>query len=101
MSRFPTEGVSMPNETGELEALDAAVTGVSAPRPGISTRSPPTSAVQLATNPPLTLPFDRTLVEVMPAAKHLEQIQIVNGLVPENVLQALRGEHVGTTIHCA
>jgi molybdenum storage protein len=46
-----------------------------------------------------TLPIDRTLLEVMAAAKHLDQIQIVNGLVPGNVLRALRGEHVGTIIH--
>jgi molybdenum storage protein len=46
-----------------------------------------------------TLPFDRTLLEVMAAAKHLDQIQVVNGLVPGNVLRALRGEHVGTIIH--
>jgi molybdenum storage protein len=48
-----------------------------------------------------TLPFDRILVEVMRAAKNLDQIQIVNGLVPGNVLRALRGEHVGTIIHSA
>jgi len=45
-----------------------------------------------------TLPFDRMLLEVMARAKHLEQIQIVNGLVPGNVVRALRGEHVGTII---
>jgi molybdenum storage protein len=50
---------------------------------------------------PATLPFDRTLLEVMTAAKHLDQIQIVNGLVPGNVLRALRGEHVGTIVHSA
>jgi len=59
---------------------------------------PETSASDLATKPP-TLPFDRTMLEVMAAAKHLDQIQIVNGLVPGNVLRALRGEHVGTIIH--
>ena len=48
-----------------------------------------------------TLPVDRTLLEVMGAAKHIDQIQIVNGLVPGNVLRALRGEHVGTIIHSA
>lgn len=48
-----------------------------------------------------TLPFDRMMLEVMAAAKHLEQIQIVNNLVPGNVLRALRGEHVGTIIHSA
>ena len=40
-------------------------------------------------------------LEVMAAAKHLDQIQIVNGLVPGNLLRALRGEHVGTIIHSA
>jgi molybdenum storage protein len=48
-----------------------------------------------------TLPVDRTLIEVMAAAKHLDQIQIVNGLVPGNVLRALRGEHIGTIIHAS
>jgi molybdenum storage protein len=37
----------------------------------------------------------------MPSAKHLDQVQIVNGLVPGNVLRALRGEHVGTIIHAS
>ena len=59
-----------------------------------------TSASDLATSP-ATLPVDRILLEVMTAAKHLEQIQIVNGLVPGNVIRALRGEHVGTIIHSA
>ena len=59
---------------------------------------PEVSASELATNF-ATLPIDRTLLEVMAAAKHLDQIQIVNGLVPGNVLRALRGEHVGTIIH--
>ena len=48
-----------------------------------------------------TLPFDRTLLEVMAAAKHLDHIQVVNGLVPGNVIRALRGEHVGTIVHSA
>ena len=61
---------------------------------------PEVSASELATSP-ATLPFDRMLLEVMAAAKHLEQIQIVNGLVPGNVLRALRGEHVGTIVHSA
>ena len=59
---------------------------------------PEISASEL-TSEPATLPVDRTLLEVMAAAKHLDQIQIVNGLVPGNVLRALRGEHVGTIIH--
>jgi molybdenum storage protein len=61
---------------------------------------PEVSASELATNF-ATLPIDRMLLEVMAAAKHLDQIQIVNGLVPGNVLRALRGEHVGTIIHAS
>jgi molybdenum storage protein len=46
-----------------------------------------------------TLPVDRMLLEVMATAKHLQRVQIVNGLVPGNVVRALRGDHVGTIIH--
>ncbi len=59
---------------------------------------PEISASELAAGPP-TLPFDRMLLEVMAAARHLDQIQVVNGLVPGDVLRALRGGHVGTIIH--
>jgi molybdenum storage protein len=52
----------------------------------------------LAMNLP-TLPFDRMLLEAMTTAKHLDHIQIVNGLLPGNVIRALRGEHVGTILH--
>jgi molybdenum storage protein len=45
-----------------------------------------------------TLPFDRALLEVMANARHLERVQIVNGLVPGRLTAALRGEHVGTII---
>ena len=61
---------------------------------------PEISASEMATGP-ATLPVDRMLLEVMAVAKHLDQIQIVNGLKPGNVLRALRGEHVGTIIHSA
>ena len=69
-------------------------------RPGGRTPEfiPEISASELRTNF-ATLPIDRTMLDVMDAAKHLDQIQIVNGLVPGNVLRALRGEHVGTIIH--
>ena len=46
-----------------------------------------------------TLPFDRALVEVMATARHIERVQIINGLVPGRLTAALRGEHVGTIIH--
>jgi len=35
----------------------------------------------------------------MANAKHVEEIQIVNGLVPGNIAKALDGEHVGTIVH--
>jgi molybdenum storage protein len=46
-----------------------------------------------------TLPIDRLVLELMGDAKHVKQIQIVNGLVRGNVTKALAGEHVGTIIH--
>jgi molybdenum storage protein len=45
------------------------------------------------------LPFDRALIEVMATARHVERVQIVNGLVPGRITAAMRGEHVGTIIH--
>lgn len=44
------------------------------------------------------LPFDRALLEVMATARHLERVQVVNGLAPGRITAALRGEHVGTII---
>src|SRR6516164_11563622 len=46
-----------------------------------------------------TLPFDRTLLEVMATAHHIERVQVVNGLVPGRLTGALRGQHVGSIIH--
>jgi len=46
-----------------------------------------------------TLPFDRALLEVMATARHLQRVQLINGLVPGRLTAALRGEHVGTIIH--
>ena len=46
-----------------------------------------------------TLPLDRLVLELMGDAKHVTEIQIVNGLVCGTVTKALRGEHVGTIIH--
>jgi molybdenum storage protein len=45
------------------------------------------------------LPFDRALIEVMATARHIERVQILNGLVPGRITAAMRGEHVGTIIH--
>jgi molybdenum storage protein len=46
-----------------------------------------------------TLPFDRALLEVMANARHIERVQVVNGLVPGRLTAALRGQHVGSIIH--
>jgi molybdenum storage protein len=46
-----------------------------------------------------TLPVDRLVLQLMGSAKHVKEIQIVNGLTPGNVTKALDGEHVGTIIH--
>ncbi len=45
------------------------------------------------------LPIDALVLELMAHAKHQKEIQIVNGLTPGNITNALRGEHVGTIIH--
>src|SRR6476661_2458502 len=57
-----------------------------------------TSAGELAKHKG-TLPVDTALVEVMANARHIERVQVVNGLVPGRLTAALRGEHVGTIIH--
>ena len=56
-----------------------------------------TTAAALAQGP-ATLPVDPALLEVMANARHLRQVQIVNGLVPGRLTAALRGEAVGTII---
>jgi molybdenum storage protein len=56
-----------------------------------------TSAADLAKQKG-TLPFDRALLEVMATARHIERVQLVNGLVPGRLTAALRGAHVGTII---
>ncbi|QLH70548.1 molybdenum storage protein subunit alpha [Rhodopseudomonas palustris] len=45
-----------------------------------------------------TLPLDRALFEVMANARHIERVQVVNGLKPGKLTAALRGQHVGTMI---
>ncbi len=56
-----------------------------------------TSAADLAQQQG-TLPVDRALLEVMANARHLERVQVINGLVPGRLTAAVRGEHVGTII---
>ncbi len=45
-----------------------------------------------------TLPIDALVLELMGSAKHVREIQIVNGRTPGNLTKALAGEHVGTMI---
>lgn len=45
------------------------------------------------------LVVERKLLELLPNARHVKQIQIVNGLERGNITRALAGEHVGTIIH--
>lgn len=59
-----------------------------------------TTCADLAKQPG-TLPFDRALLDVMATARHIERVQVINGLVPGRLTAALRGEHVGTLIHTA
>ena len=56
-----------------------------------------TSAAELAKHKG-TLPFDPAMVEVMANARHIERVQVVNGLVSGRLTAALRGEHVGSII---
>lgn len=45
-----------------------------------------------------TLPFDRILLDLLSAARQVTRFQIINGLRPELLEPALRGEHVGTIV---
>ena len=59
---------------------------------------PETTAAALLDGGPATLPVDRTFLEVLKTARHINAVQVVNGLVPGNLTRALRDEHVGTII---
>jgi molybdenum storage protein len=46
-----------------------------------------------------TLPFDRAVADILINARLVDRVQIINGLKPELLAPAIRGEHVGTFIH--
>ena len=46
-----------------------------------------------------TLPIDRIVLQILGSAKHIKEIQIVNGLKRGNISKALAGDHVGTIVH--
>jgi molybdenum storage protein len=45
-----------------------------------------------------TLPFDRSLIDLLERSRLVTSIQIINGLEPDRLAGALRGERVGTII---
>jgi molybdenum storage protein len=53
---------------------------------------------ELSKNLPEDLILDRALFSAWKTARHVERVQIVNGLKPEQLLLALEGEDVGTVI---
>jgi molybdenum storage protein len=57
------------------------------------------NAAELAARNLPTLPFDRVLLELLGSARLLTQFQVINGLKPELLDPALRGERVGTIVH--
>ena len=59
---------------------------------------PKISAPELIERNLKTLPFDRVLLELLGSSRLLHSFQIVNGLKPERIAQALQGEHVGTIV---
>ncbi len=59
---------------------------------------PRTTLEELSKNMPDELALDRQLFVCWQRARHVEQVQIVNGLVPGQLTKALAGEPVGTVI---
>jgi molybdenum storage protein len=68
------------------------------PGDGRRGRSAGVDAAELLAMDLPTLPIDRIVLELMADAKHVKEIQIVNGLQRGNITKALRGEHVGTIV---
>jgi molybdenum storage protein len=46
-----------------------------------------------------SLPFDEVLLDVLATARLVKEFQLLNGLQPDLITRALRGEHVGTIVH--
>lgn len=56
------------------------------------------AAAELLADPARSLPIDRTALELLGRAKHVREMQIVNGATPGALTRALAGEHVGTIV---
>jgi molybdenum storage protein len=65
---------------------------------GLAELLPRVGATELLAMEPETLPVDPVVLDLMATAKHVKEIQIINGLTPGNITKALAGEHVGTII---
>lgn len=59
---------------------------------------PRITLAELQADMPAELILDRQVFQAWPDARHLERIQVINGLVPGNLTRALDGEDVGTVI---
>ena len=46
-----------------------------------------------------TLPLDPIVLDLLPKAKLVKEVQIINGLLPGTLTRALAGEMVGSTIY--
>jgi molybdenum storage protein len=68
--------------------------GPADPRPELRAEATPSELLRSGT----TLPVDRVVLELMGRAKHVREIQIVNGPTPGALTKALRGEPVGTVV---
>ena len=68
------------------------------PNQGSADLIPETTAGALLDGGPATLPVDRAFLEVLKTTRHINAVQVVNGLVSGNLTRALRDEHVGTII---
>jgi molybdenum storage protein len=45
------------------------------------------------------LVIERPCLDIIQNSEVIDQVQIINGLVPGNLTRALNGEHVGTIIY--
>jgi molybdenum storage protein len=62
-----------------------------------ATLLPRVSADELRALP--SSPVEPVLADLLSRARHLREVQLVNGLVPGNLSRALKGDHVGTLLH--
>ncbi len=63
-----------------------------------ATLIPQTTATELLQNSPTTLPIDRAFLDVLKTTRHINTVQLINGLTPGNLTHALRDQHIGTII---